>query len=151
MKDTDITKLIPQRAPILMVDRLIDVTDDSATTCLTVRPELYLVDEENLLTESGVIEHIAQSASAFAGYKALVQGVGSPPMGYIGEVKKFHCFRCPRTGEVLHTVVTMEATVEGVTMLMGETRIQEEVVAVTRMKIFIHDNRETTDRQSGTY
>lgn len=137
MKEKVITELIPQRAPILMVDRLTDITDDSVATCLTVKPGLYFVDDEGVLTEPGVIEHIAQSASAFAGYKALAEGVSSSPIGYIGEVRKFHSFRSPQIGEVLHTIVTLGTEVNGVIMLTGETRVFDEVVATTQMKIYI--------------
>lgn len=137
MKETDITRLIPQRAPILMVDRLIDTKDDSAVTNLIVRPELYFVDEAGFLTEPGVIEHIAQSASAFAGYKAWAEGASNSPIGYIGEVRKFRSFRSPRTGDVLYTHITMGAEANGVTLLTGETYILEEIAATTQMKIFI--------------
>ena len=93
----DITRLIPQRAPILMVDALLEAQDDTATTCLTIRPDNYFLDEDGRLDETGLIEHIAQSASALAGYKALRAGAAQPPVGYIGEVKKFRCLRRPRT------------------------------------------------------
>lgn len=139
MKETVITELIPQRSPILLVDNLIDVSNNSVVTSLSVRPGLYFVDEAGFLTEPGVIEHIAQSASAFAGYKAWAEGTGRSPIGYIGEVKKFHCFRCPQIGEDLYTSVTMGVEVDGVCMLTGETRVLDRVVATTQMKIFIHN------------
>ena len=97
----EITKLIPQREPIRMVDKLMDVDGDVAQTVLTVRPDNYFIDEDGLLAEPGLIEHIAQSASAFAGHKALEAGATTPPVGYIGEVKKFHCYRRPYVGDEL--------------------------------------------------
>lgn len=132
----DIRSLIPQREPVLMVDRLISVDGNTATTCLTVRSDLFFV-ADGQLAETGMIEHIAQSASAFAGYQARRQGAAEPPVGYIGEVKKFCCHRCPLVGETLHTTVTMGAEAGGVTLLTGETRIGNETVASTQMKIFV--------------
>lgn len=135
--ERDIQELIPQRNPIIQVDELIRVEGDTAETCLLIKADNYFIDEDHLFAEPGLIEHIAQSASAFAGYQALQQGATIPPVGYIGEVKHFHCYRRPAIGERLHTTITMGAEVAGVTMLTGETRVGEEVVADTKMKIFV--------------
>ena len=61
MRKVDITRLIPQRAPILMVDELIRVDGDEAETSFEVKADNYLI-EQGSLAEVGLIEHIAQSA-----------------------------------------------------------------------------------------
>lgn len=135
--EEDIENLIPQRDPIRMVDQLIEVDDEKAITCLLVKADNYFMDEDGAMAEVGLVEHIAQSASAFAGYCALLEGASTPPIGYIGEVKNFHCYRRPKEGEELRTTITMGAELAGVTTLRGETRIGNELVADTRMKIFV--------------
>ena len=130
-----IDRLIPQRAPILMVDRLLEAQDDTARTCLTIRPDNFFLDEDGCLDETGLIEHIAQSASALAGHKAVEAGATTPPVGYIGEVKKFSLHRLPRVGETLRTTVRFGMEVGGVTLLSAETRSGEELIATTQMKI----------------
>ncbi len=137
MNKIEIKRLIPQRNPILMIDELTEVVDYRAKTMLTVQPDNYFIDEDRRLAEPGIIEHIAQSASAFAGYKALTAGANEPPVGYIGEIKKFQCFRRPKIGETLHTNITMEAEAAGVTILSSEVFIEDELVAKTQMKIFV--------------
>lgn len=139
MGNEDIKKLIPQRDPILMVDSLMEADGDVAVTCLSVRADSYFIDEERRLAETGIIEHIAQSASAFAGYRAMLAGAADPPVGYIGEVKKFRCYRCPQVGDELRTTITMGAEMAGVTIITGEVRLSgsNEIVADTQMKIFI--------------
>ena len=131
----DIRELIPQRPPILLVDGLESVEGDTAVSTLTVRADNCFTDEDGLLAEAGVVEHIAQSASALAGLKAVEAGATAPPVGYIGEVKKFSLHRLPRVGETLHTTVSFGTEVGGVTLLSAETRIGEEVIATTQMKI----------------
>ncbi len=131
----DIRELIPQRPPILLVDGLESVEGDTAVSTLTVRADNCFTDEDGLLAEAGVVEHIAQSASALAGYKAVQAGATAPPVGYIGEVKKFRLHRLPRMGEVLRTTVSFGTEVEGVTLLSAETRVGEELIASTQMKI----------------
>ena len=131
----DIRELIPQRPPILMVDGLESVEGDTAVGTLTVRADNCFADEEGVLSEAGVVEHIAQSASALAGYKAVSEGATVPPVGYIGEVKKFSLHRLPHIGETLRTTIRFGTEVEGVTLLSAETRSGEELIASTQMKI----------------
>jgi len=134
----DIKKLIPQRDPIMMVDALVSVDGDVCETELAVRDNNFFIEDDQLLSEPGLIEHIAQSASAFAGYRCVVKGEPAP-VGYIGEVKKFHCYRRPAIGDVLKTTVTMGAEVNGITIITGVTNVNGEVVADTQMKIFTAD------------
>lgn len=137
MNNKEIKRLIPQRDPIMMVDKLISVDGDVAVTGLTVRADNYFIDEDRLLAEPGLIEHIAQGASAFAGYKAMAAGAIIPPLGLIGEVKKFHCYRRPEIGEELRTTITMGTEIAGLTIITGEVRVLDEIIADTQMKIFI--------------
>ncbi len=137
MMDFEIEKLIPQRAPVVMVDELMEAEDDRAVTSLLIRKDNYFIAEDGCLSESGLIEHIAQSASAFAGYNAFMNGAENPPVGYIGEVKKFRCHCLPQIGERLRTTVTVIAENNGVTLVKGETCVDDRTVADTQMKIFI--------------
>lgn len=120
-----------------MVDELLCVNGDEATCQLEVRPDNFFIDEDSLMAEPGLIEHIAQSASAFAGYRAIEAGATEPPVGYIGEVKNFHLYFRPKIGDKLVTTITMGAEVEGITIIRGETLVNGEVAADTTMKIFV--------------
>ena len=137
MKGAEIERLIPQRYPIMMVDELLEAEDGKVLACLEIRPDNYFMEEDGRISELGLIEHIAQSASAFAGYKALGEGADHPPVGYIGEVKKVRCHFRPQAGGRLLTTITVVADAEGVTLIQGETRLDGKVAAETQMKIFI--------------
>ena len=139
MKSESIEKLIPQRSPILMVDELVDVHDGVAKTRLAVAADNFFIDKDGLLAEVGLIEHIAQSASALAGHMAIEAGATEPPVGYIGEIKKFCCNFRPRVGDVLHTTITLGAEVGGVQIITGETSVNNKVAASTQMKIYIQE------------
>ena len=134
MIPVEITRLIPQREPILMVDRLERVEGDSAGTLFLIRDDNFFLEGKRL-AEGGIVEHIAQSASALFGYKALQVGVSEPEVRYIGEVKKFRCYRCPVVGETLSTTIKVEMEVEGITLVRGEVRIGDELIAETQMKL----------------
>ena len=122
-----------------MVDELLCVNGEEATCQLTVRQDNFFIDDDGLMAEPGLIEHIAQSASAFAGYRAVEAGATEPPVGYIGEVKNFHLYKRPNVGDILTTIITMGPEVEGITIIRGETKIGEETIADTQMKIFVKE------------
>ncbi len=135
--DANIRQLIPQREPIMMVDELLSVEDGEAKTCLRVREDNFFMLADGTMSEEGLIEHIAQSASAFAGYKALKAGEENPPIGYIGEVKRFRCYFRPSCGDILSTTITMGVEVEGVTIISGVTLVGDKKAAETQMKIYV--------------
>ena len=137
MRDIALEKLIPQRSPIVMVDGLLEVEAERAVTSFTVRSDNYFIDTDGCLAEAGLIEHIAQSASAFVGYKAVEKGADAPPVGYIGEVKRFECRFRPRTGDRLLTVVSVMAEAEGVILIQGTTRTDGGIAAETQMKVYV--------------
>lgn len=135
-ENEELFQLMPQRDPIVMVDKIIDAEGDVAHTGLLVKESCYFIEEDGRMAEPGLIEHIAQSASALKGHQALL--AGEPlPVGYIGEVKKFHCYLRPQVGDSLVTTITLGATVNGVTMMTGETFCGDAKVADTQMKIFV--------------
>ena len=139
MKKVDIKELLPQRTPILMVDELLDVKGEEAQTSLPIRPDNFFMGEDGQLEETGLIEHIAQSASALAGYTVRLTGAANPPVGYIGEVKNFHCHRRPQAGDQLRTTIRLGPEAGGVILLSGETYVSGQIVADTQMKIFIKE------------
>lgn len=137
-QNEELFQLMPQRDPIVMVDKIYDAEGDTAHTGLSVTATNYFIEEDGLMAEPGLIEHIAQSASALMGHKALL--AGQPlPVGYIGEVKKFHCYVRPAVGDELTTTINLGAEINGVTLMTGETRCGETLVADTQMKLFVED------------
>lgn len=139
-----IARLIPQRYPIVQVDAVISAADDTAVTELLVGSDNCFVTSDSLMRENGLIEHIAQSASAFAGHRALASGATNPPVGFIGEVKRFRLHRQPQVGALLRTTIQMGAEVAGITIVTGRTNQvmadgTEEPIAETMLKIFVED------------
>ena len=132
-----ILSLIPQRAPILMLDAFFEGSETEACTGLTVQPDnMFCVDGQ--FTEPGLIEHIAQSASAHAGYKALCKQK-TAPLGFIGEIKKFRAFRLPAVGEQLRTSVTVLSEVLNISLITAEIESSGELIATCQMKIFVKE------------
>lgn len=137
-KGEGIKELIPQRAPIMMVDTFYKADETDCETGLTVLSDNIFCENGDLL-EPGMIEHVAQSASAHAGYKEKLKGTEAPPVGYIGEIKKFKLLRRPKVGEEMRTFIHTVSEVMNVSLIKTETKVGEESIATCQMKIFIRE------------
>jgi predicted hotdog family 3-hydroxylacyl-ACP dehydratase len=131
----NILSFIPQRPPMVMVDGL--VFSDNLKTCSTFTVNASNIFVENgFLKEPGLVENIAQTAAARAGF--IAQQQNEPvSVGYIGAVKNLEIFSYPKTGEVLTTEITIENQIFEVTILSGKIFCNESIVAHCEMKIFL--------------
>ncbi|MBR1933329.1 MAG: beta-hydroxyacyl-ACP dehydratase [Prevotella sp.] len=134
-KGVEIERLIPQRKPFVMVDEFEATAENAAQTALYVRADNLFVLPDGTLAETGLIEHIAQSAAALAGFQSA--SGGEPRIGLIGEVKHFECHRRAAAGEVVHTVIAFGLSFGSVTLVQGHCRIGEEEIASAKLKIFM--------------
>ncbi len=131
----EIFRLIPQRPPMVMVDTLFSAGKDGGETGLSVKEDnVFCIDSH--LIEPGIIEHSAQSAAAFAGYRYFLAGE-EPHIGLIGEIKSFRIERTPAVGESLRTRVTVAGEAMGMSLVQTETFSGGEKIASGQIKIFI--------------
>ena len=138
LEGEEVYKLIPQRNPIVMVDTFFYADEGGAETGLHVQSG-NIFCQGDVLSEPGLIEHVAQSAAAFAGYLPYTKGE-TPKLGFIGEVKKFKITRLPKIGEFLHTHLKVLGEAAGVTLIAAETISEYELLATCQMKIFIKED-----------
>lgn len=130
-----ILNLIPQRPPIVMIDKFISAADGKTMTGLTVKEDNIFV-ENGLLREPGLIENIAQSAAAGVGY--VYSNSGKPiPLGFIGAVKNLKVYSLPAVGDELITDVKIEHEVFEITMISSRIRCSEKLIAECEMKIYL--------------
>lgn len=127
--------LIPQRPPIVMVDRFYGITDDLSCTALTINSS-NLFCENGVFNESGVTEHIAQSAAVRVGYIYSNKGE-SIPIGFIGSVDKMKFYALAKVGQTLHTIIKVEQEVSDITLISAKVYVEEDLVAEGQMKIFL--------------
>ena len=121
-----------------MVDSLISQTEDKTVTNFEIlATNMFVKDKE--MQEAGIIENIAQSAAARAGYYYQKQSM-TPPLGFIGAISKLKIDRYPLVGEVLSTVIEMKSEVFNITLIKGTTYIDGAQIAECEMKIVIDDS-----------
>ena len=135
----NIESLIPQRKPFVMIDELSGSDGNNTRTRLQVRAENIFV-ENGLFTEPGLLENIAQTAAARAGYEAKKDNA-PVRVGYIGAVKNFEVFELPAVGDVIETEIIIGNQVFDVSVIKGAISCKGRVIAKCEMKIFIKNHK----------
>ena len=135
----NITDLLPQRPPILMIDSLLYQDDQRTETVFEILDTTMFV-RDGEMQEGGIIENIAQTAAARAGYYYKMHNE-IPPLGFIGAVSKVRISKYPKVGDRVKTVVEMKSEVFNITLIKGYTFLGDEQIAECEMKIVIDDPR----------
>ncbi|MEI7596273.1 MAG: 3-hydroxyacyl-ACP dehydratase [Bacteroidota bacterium] len=137
MINYEILDLIPQRTPIVMVDKLVDATDNYAlSTFIVEKSNIFF--SEGKLQEPGIIENIAQTAAALTGYAAKTNNQ-PVKLGFIGAVKNLKIHKLPSENSILHTTITVENVVLNINIVNGLIKVDGETIAECEMRIFIEE------------
>ena len=150
LEDIDILDLLPQRPPLIMIDRLTYFDPLVVKTVFTIQDE-HLFCNNGRLEEAGLIENIAQTCAARTGYEVKMQlrGDGSIKIGYIGMIKQMEIFRNPLVGEQLETTVEIVEDVFSTTLVATEVKVGDELIATCEMKIFLTDTNSQVNGNEG--
>lgn len=134
--EENILQFIPQRHPFVMIDNLLFADEKITRTNFTVSAE-NIFYENDAFTEAGLLENIAQTAAAAAGYKAIMQNK-PVSVGYIAAVKNFEIFFLPKINNELITEIVTTDHVLNVTVISGKVLCNGQLAAQCEMKIFIN-------------
>jgi predicted hotdog family 3-hydroxylacyl-ACP dehydratase len=130
-----IQELIPQRPPFVLVDRFVFEDEETLYSLFRV-PADHVMVEDGVLTEGGLVENIAQTAAARAGF--LCRRDGLPvPRGYIGAVQQLEIRDLPAVADEIRTSVTIKHQVFNATQVQGTVWLGNKVLGTCDMKIFI--------------
>lgn len=133
IKDKDfIGKLIPQKPPFVMVDKLLHFEEHKVTAGLTISAE-NIFSQNGKFTAPGLIEHMAQSIALYTGYRFFLKNEEAPT-GYIGAIKKAEIRELPPIGKELVTSITILHDIMGVTLVTAETVCNGKIIASSEMK-----------------
>ena len=141
MEEIDILSLIPQRAPFVMVDRLIGhQPDEKISRSVLQIKEGNIFVENGSLTEPGLIENIAQTAAARIGYICITEKK-PVPVGYIGAIQNLEITGLPKINDEIKTEIAVKNEVFNVTIITGKIICNEKLLAQCEMKIFISNHQ----------
>lgn len=128
---------IPQAAPFVLVSTILTATPDETVTNFTI-PQEHVLVEAGFLSESGLVENMAQSAAAGMGYLNREEGV--PKTGFIGALKNLEVHRLPPVGATLQTRVSFRHQVLNASVVFAEVFLEAQVIAACELKIFVQED-----------
>lgn len=129
----DVTALIPQKYPFVLVGKLLHFDEQMIRSSFLI-PDQHVMVCNGVLTEGGLLENIAQTAAAGAGYQAVINQ-NKVKEGYIAAIKDLEIFDLPATGSELITEVTLEAQWANMNVITGKVWNNNDLVAQCEMKI----------------
>jgi 3-hydroxyacyl-[acyl-carrier-protein] dehydratase len=128
-----ILNYIPQRAPFVMVDNLINSSADVIETDFHILPNNLFLDN-NVFSEYGLIENILQSSAAGLAV-ANRFGTNKPVNGFVGAISKLKIDVLPRTNDTLQTYITLLARLGDWYLASAATFVDGRKLIVCEIKI----------------
>jgi predicted hotdog family 3-hydroxylacyl-ACP dehydratase len=131
----DIPEYIPQRPPMVMISSLLHSDDQTTITGLHIEPA-NLFAGRGVLSESGLVENIAQTAAAGVGFSCKKENK-KVPVGFIASIRDLVVHALPAVGTDIVTETVVTNQVMDVSIVKGVVRQGEAVLAECEMRIFI--------------
>lgn len=128
-----VISLIPQRAPMVMLSRVVAYSKGKIQTELDIETENIFVSR-NLFSESGMLENIAQTAAAMVGLEAREVGE-EVPLGFIGGINKVKVAGLAAASQTITTHVEILQEVFNINLIRGKCFILDELLMECEMKI----------------
>lgn len=139
----EIRNFLPHRDPMLMVDLIIAIDDQSVETTFLVTEKCIFV-ENGCFSESGLIENAAQTCSAIVAQNYFVEGATPVQLvGFIGAIKKLSIKELPLVNQTLISKAKLisKMDTEDFVLCLIECTIfaEEKVLLETEMNLFIKE------------
>ena len=138
VSEISVLELLPQQPPFVMVDKLLHVDDTAVSSSFRVMPDNLFV-ENDVLTEPGIIEHIAQTCAARLGYINKYLRKDNIKLGFIGEIKNLTIEKTPHVGDELTTDVIIVKEILSTLLVRARVKVNDDNIASCEMKIFMSD------------
>jgi len=133
----DIENLIPQKAPMVMVDGLVEHNDNSTVSRL-ILSSTNLFCKDGFFQEPGLVENMAQTAALRSGYEAFLKNE-KPKVGFIGSLKNIVIHNLPKDTDELQTKLTVLNKLLQALIIRCEVYVEKKLMAEGEMTIFLKD------------
>lgn len=132
----DIQQYLPHRNPLLMVDYIIELHPDKVVTTFKIE-EGNIFLQNNQFSESGLIEHTAQSCATIVGQQLYQASPDVKVIGYITTIKKLAIFRLPSVGTEITSKASLVSIHGDICHIYCETFHQEDLLLQTEITLLI--------------
>ncbi len=133
-------KFIPQRHPMVMIDKLFFYDAEKCITGLHISEE-NIFCRKGFFCEPGLIENMAQTAAVHAGYNSSTQAkegeYKGAPIGFIGAIKDLKIHFLPSVNSEITTEIKITHKIFDATVVNAFVRSKDRIAAECELKIFI--------------
>ena len=136
----DITELLPQRKPFVMISSLLSCSYQRTVTRFLIQEGNVFVEGGRLVPE-GLVENIAQTCAARIGFinKYLLHKPVS--VGYVCALKDFKVLGTPSAGESIETEIDLKGEFGTMLMVDAKTKSDGNMIAEGSMVIALDESK----------
>ncbi|ASK30920.1 ABC transporter permease [Chryseobacterium sp. T16E-39] len=133
----NIHHFLPHREPMLMVDYILELTEQNVITSFQITADNIFV-HNNELVEAGLIENSAQTCSSIVG-QSFFEGpeVETKVIGFITNIKKIDVFSLPKVGDTIISKASLISKYENICNIFCETFNNDELLIRAEINLFI--------------
>jgi len=128
-----IEEFIPQRPPFVMIDNLVEASEEMFMSDFKIVADNIFLDN-GYLREFALIENIAQTSSAGLALTKKYMGRKKPD-GYLGGISKLKLYELPKLDDTIYTVVNLIARLENMFLLKGVNYLGGRMLMECEMKL----------------
>jgi len=141
-----IKNFLPHREPMLMVDSILTINNDSVVVEFRISSDCVFVIDD-VLTETGLIENVAQACSAIVGQSFFdvddLEGKGNKVIGYISVIKRVEIHQLPKVNDTLVTKAKLISRYDSedlsVCSISGSTFRNDDLIVDCTLNFLIHE------------
>jgi len=141
----DIQNYLPHRAPMLMVDLILNIDSNSVETVFLIKKDNIFIDN-GVFNEAGLIENTAQTCSSIVGKKYFFDDNGMENenvnvIGFISALKNVKIHLLPKVGDTIITkaVLVSKFTTDDYTLctMNCKSLLGEKILLECEINLFI--------------
>ncbi|WP_167398279.1 ABC transporter permease [Flavobacterium crocinum] len=141
----DIQNYLPHRAPMLMVDLILDIDANFVETIFLIKEDNIFV-QNNVFIEAGLIENTAQTCSSIVGKKYFFDENGTENenvnvIGFISALKNVKIHSLPKVGDTIITKANLVSKFAGddytLCTMSCQSSVEDQILLECEINLFI--------------
>lgn len=149
----DIQNYLPHRAPMLMVDLILDIDSNFVETTFLIKEDNIFVDN-HIFIEAGLIENTAQTCSAIVGKKYFFEEDGTENenvnvIGFISALKNLKIHLLPKAGDTITTKANLVSKFIGddytLCTMSCQSLLKDKILLECEINLFIQKTISVTE------
>lgn len=141
----DIQNYLPHRAPMLMVDLILDIDANFVETIFLIKEDNIFV-QNNVFIEAGLIENTAQTCSSIVGKKYFFDENGTENenvnvIGFISALKNVKIHALPKVGDTIITKADLVSKFAGddytLCTMSCQSSVEDQILLECEINLFI--------------